>query len=661
MTSFWLILLASRVVSASPDESMRTTAWPTQATVTLTGCGACTSGAAMIRVPPALRSVGDPEDGSDLLLLDAAGQPVPFAVARGNAPADRTSLREWRTDTENVLNIDAPALSIDGLEFDIDGTATVGRVTVKDAATGAVLAGPTLIWTHEVGALRTVDITPTTRALRVEFVWLGRAPQRLPRVTGLRRPAPSLSPDRLTVPVVDQRIQEDGWVSYTLQMDNPLPVRALDLRAAEGAVISRDVNVAALTGGGQSTTHLGSGHITRVRVGEATLDAMNVQTQSPPLADRFVVQVASYGQPVLPLPTVDILLEGEALWFEPTGPGPYTLYGGAPSQTRPPSELQVALSELVRLPTTVATVGEATANPDWRSPVDQSGLALPGVTLPSPERFAFRAPITGETGLVRIPVPNEVLAATRPELGDIRITTDTLAQVPFLLRRTALDRVSTVPFDAITRTEDGKLSTLVVPLPDPTLPVATLTLSTPAMAFRRTVTVLKATGNGKEMMPRRSVTWNGADRPGTLGMALDDTFGDKLVIFIDNGDDPPLPIDGATVSTPGWEIVTVLPEGTNWLYFGDPRRSPVDFDLMLYSDTLADSATRTATIGPIEAQTPPPLALVDRASLLGGVVVLVVGLAALTIRLLRAVPPPESSEPSIPSEPTEPGDGVAHA
>ena len=63
--------------------------FPMQATVQLDGCGRCTEGAAVIRVPPALRSVDDPTDGSDLLLLDATGLRCPLPWRRGSRRSRR--------------------------------------------------------------------------------------------------------------------------------------------------------------------------------------------------------------------------------------------------------------------------------------------------------------------------------------------------------------------------------------------------------------------------------------------------------------------------------------------------------------------------------------------------------------------------------------------
>ena len=125
-------------------------------------------------------------------------------------------------------------------------------------------------------------------------------------------------------------------VTYTVQLDTPLPVRAVDMGSAEATVVSRTVRVSEPKAGEyQPEVLIGAAKIKRVRLGGATLDSMRVPLEDPPSSDRFDVQIASEGQPILDIPTVDVLLDGTEVWFEPTGPGPYTLYGGAPPLTRP--------------------------------------------------------------------------------------------------------------------------------------------------------------------------------------------------------------------------------------------------------------------------------------------------------------------------------------
>ncbi len=659
------LLAATLLASPAFAQGESTTAaYPKQATVRLDGCGACDSGAAMVRVPPELRSVDDPADGSDLLLLDTNGQPVPFAVARGEAPPRSSALRVWRTGSPDVYSVDAPPLPIDGMDITVPGGSAVGRVTVTHATTGQVLVGPTLIWTHEVGDHRRVEFAPTLAPLKVSFSWLGRAPTRVPGLTGLQRVPPSMEPDRLVAPVVNRRVTEEGLVDYTVQLDSPMPVDAVDLAAADGSVIARRVEVTEppvetnLTG-----LILASNEVKRVRVGEATLDAMTVPLDRSPRSDRFVVRVSSDGQPVLDMPEVGVLIEGEALWFQPTGPGPYILLAGAPPQTRPPSELQVALAELVRLPFGTGVVSEVTDNPEFIPPVLRSGLASPGRELPQPGNYAYTAEVSGATGMVRIPLGTDIQTASRRHLQDLRLADSEGRQVPFLLRRTRVDPKVTIDFNAVERKEDGGISRLVVPLADPEVDVATVTLETSATAFRRRVTLRRPAASRLE--PLRSVSWNGSDRPGVLGIAVDSVVGDQLIIEIDNGDDPPLPVTGVSVSRPGWEMVAVVPEGGATLYVGDASRAPADFDVQLYADDLTDRASATATVGPLVEQAPPPLALVDRAALFAGLVVLVGGLAGLTVRLVRSVPevdPPDDPEADAPDDTAASSSSeVAHA
>ena len=113
------------------------------------------------------------------------------------------------------------------------------------------------------------------------------------------------------------------------------------------------------------------------------------------------------------------------------------------------------------------------------------------------------------------------------------------------------------PVTPFTRTEDEGISRLRVPVPEGEVPVSTVTLSTDAPTFSRRVTLLRAAG--QVLDPMRSLRWVGSDRPGAITVEVDRIVGDELVVELDNGDDPPLPVDEIALTWPAWELLAVLP------------------------------------------------------------------------------------------------------
>src|SRR5688500_16316275 len=82
---------------------------PLRAEVTLPAAGS-----AAIKVPIGLRWADEPSDGSDLLLVDAAGNEVPFAVVRGGSPNVSVDV-EFRATIDSGEYEVLPSGEIDGL------------------------------------------------------------------------------------------------------------------------------------------------------------------------------------------------------------------------------------------------------------------------------------------------------------------------------------------------------------------------------------------------------------------------------------------------------------------------------------------------------------------------------------------------------------------
>src|SRR5690606_4333829 len=121
--------------------------------------------------------------------------------------------------------------------------------------------------------------------------------------------------------------------------------------------------------------------------------------------------------------------------------------------------------------------------------------------------------------------------------------------------------------------------------------------------------------------------------------------GDRLVVTIENGDDPPLPVEAVELRWPAWELVARLPDEPVALWYGDPRRAAPSYDLALLDGSLRHRAAAPAALGEAEATRAAPLGAIDRALVAGGVGVLVLGLAGRLLALIHATPEDPDSEP----------------
>lgn len=625
------ILLFGAALAADSDR------FPVQAEVTLPDCASCASGDGVYRitVPPTLRTADEPDAGTDLQLVGPDGAVIPIAIARGAEPPDRVSLRDWPRDDGRLIEVDATDRPIDGLLVELPRQPAMAEVRVEANVGGAWVpwGSPTRVWQHELGDQDVVDLPATRGPLRVHLTPLvGSWRWSRVDVDGFRRTDASVPEVDIRLPVAASQLEEDGWSRHVVPLPAALPVKAITLHA-EGEVFSRDVAVESRRREGGYGAPDVVGVVQRVDIGGAAIDLTRVPVRPHARGDTLVVYVRDGQNAPLQVPEVTVHLHGLELLVRQPGPGPWTLQAGAEAGTGARHDLNLAVPELRRLAEASAIVAETTPNPAYRTPEDRSGLAAPGPEVDL-SRYTWRLPVEGPPGLARIALPPDVIGSGDPSWRDIRLITEGDQQVPRILQRSAIDP-DLGPLD-FTREEQGGRSILRVPMPEPGVPVASVTLETDALLFSRRITLQRVEGG--VLVPLRTYRWVGEDRPTAVSLHVDDLVGDELVITVDNGDDPPLRITGVSATRPGWEVLAVLPDAPLWIYGGGPEGGPPEYDLDLLAGDLDRRAAQSVTAGALEPLEKPPPSPVERAVLFGGLGVLVAGLGLLTLRLLRAVP-----------------------
>ena len=597
------------------------------------------TGTVRIHIPPELRTPGDPADASDLLLVDAEGRPVPVARIDTQAKWDANwfgDAAEVPTAVPDVWEIDVGQRPVDGLRIAVASVGLGITATVRDED-GEIVGGPTLVWRMNHASQDIVPIEPSSGKLLVTLQHHGHAPRHAADIRPLRLVELGVEDETLRVPITEIVVQENGWVRYDIDLPRPLPVKGVRVLASE-PIFDRMASVQSIPWESTPTAQLTyllypdqSHPIRRVRFGEVAVDASEVPVRLSD--DRLALLIDSNRRSALDVTEVDLVLPGVHLLVTDAGPGPHTLYAGAPMGTSPLWDLAAATPELARVSVEVVEPSAPRANLAWVPPEVRANLVAPSTEI-ALDGFAWRRPVEGQ-GLMRIPLSDDVLAHSRANLSDLRLVTDDGLQVPYLLRRRggehAWEDLET------TRTERGKTSIISITLPYADTPVSSVHLATSAPVFERQVTLSRPAG--AQLSPLRTVRWVATDRPGTLGIDVGGRVGATLVIQIENGDDPPLPIDDIEVRWPAWELIAVLPEGPVSLYSGDPRRQAPDYDISLLSEEVRVRAVDVATLGDRTSVEPPPLSGLDKGLLGAGVAILMMGLLGLLLALLRAADP----------------------
>jgi len=617
-------------------------AFPYRADVTLPS-----TGVSRIAVPVALRSAGDPADGSDLMLVNAAGDRVPFAVRRGNdAPRLIAGHRgsafgsddlAWSpTGDAATFRVEVTGRPVDGLEITLPHQPLAATATVRQD--GRIVA-ERLIYNVASGSNTVVPLPPTVGTFELTLTYHGAGATRPQRVDGLRYPGPYLPDERVDVPVEGWRTLEDGWARYDILLPEPYPVKQLDLHPTEVLFERSWSLIAPLSADGLVDRPYGyEAPIRRLAVGGASIDQTTVQVPGD-VQRRLALFIDGDDGRYLTIPSVTATFPAEELVVRDPGAGPFTLYAGAPAGTTPPSDLQFALPELVRVAEAQVLPGDRQPNPAYVAPEQRSGAGLPGSELQRSD-FDWSAPVEGVTGLARVPLTPAVLSTARADLGDLRLVNSSNRQIPYLLRHQGLRQSwGELP---MTRREDGSVSYIEVTLPDRNMLVADVTLRTSATHFDRSIAVMRP--RGKTLQTVRAFQWTGGPTTAPLNLDLQERFGDKLVVRIDNGDNPPLPIGAIEASWPRWELVALIPSDGAELLYGAGRLNRPSYDLHLLEQQLRQRVEAEATLGAPQVIAPAALPLLDRGILGAGVAVMGLGLLGLILGMLRHLLPKDEPE-----------------
>lgn len=613
--------------------------YPWSAVVDTSSCEACQAGQGAVRVsiPPLLRSQGEPDDHTDLLLVDAAGEVVPVAWISGRGAPYSESVDVLPTEDPQVVLIEAVDRPMDGLELTlpVNPSAATAQVLVQEEEDGEWLphGEPALLWNTSDSSHTALRFPPTSGPLRVQLQYHQREPDALPRASLVRLPQPSLEPVSLTVPVQVVALHESGWVSYQAELPHALPAQRL-IPEIEQPLFQRQARIPGEDEPLDTAySYVSEYTIRRTRIGGAQVEDVSLPWPAHHGGRQVVVQVHTQGSPPLDIPSLSLELEGlEAVVLDPP-PGPWTLYGGAPQGTSPVHDLRAAAPELWRMAQVVVEADAVVDNPAYQPPELRGGLALPGAELDQ-RRFAWEREVQAQPGLVAIPLPAEVLAEAASDLSDLRLVDHQGRQIPYLLRQRLGDHTWTEL--EVAREEDGSTSNIRVTVPQPEVPVAGITLHTEAPLFSRRVSLSRA--NGAHLETLRAYDWTGQDHPTTLRLELDQVVGETLLVQVDNGDDPPLPLEVVALHWPARELLAWIPEGGASLLYGHPDLSSPWYDLALLREELSRRPAAQATLGPAVSLEPLAPSLLDRIVLGAGLLVLVLGLLVLTLSLLRKVP-----------------------
>lgn len=299
-----------------------------------------------------------------------------------------------------------------------------------------------------------------------------------------------------------------------------------------------------------------------------------------------------------------------------------------------------------------ATVSALRENPSYRAPEALPGLGGPGAPIDlSP--WGFRKSVRLGTGTIhQLELDLDVLSHAARGTEDLRLAREG-RQVPFVVETTSLSRP--IPLQLLPEPDPKRpaLSRGLIALPRKRLPVRRLTFMASETVFHREARLLEDVPDDRgvvQRVQRASTTW--IRRPGATAAPLvldllQEPHGDRLILEVENGDNPPLTLKEEKAWIPLTRILFKTAPGPDLhLYYGNRKAHAAEYDLALAAPQLLAAARLEASLGSEEALAAAPRHEQGSSGsgtwIFWGVLALVVAGLLLVITRMLPAPPPES-------------------
>lgn len=597
---------ANAVAGVNPSE------WPRQLDVPV-----ATPGLTRLELPPAALA-STRADRGDLRLLDPEGQEVPWRLHRAIAAEpprallaagriaarieDRRSVLEFETGTGRPLA---------GLRIATSASGFFKAATLdaqRDGGWERLATGIPLYRDYQGATELRIDFSPGSwRRMRITLDDRRSSPIPVQSVDLFASPA---NPIPITpVPAVVRARSEDGgttrlhvdlgaagldvaWIE--LETPEPLftrPVRVQSEHVAGDALLTEDLV--------RSVVHRVPGDPREAEESRR----IRVERQVP---TREVVLLVDNGDsPPLAATAVRVGLHPQRVEFWAVRAGTHRLLSGNAFATAPRYDIsRLALPQDVA-PVELVAPAAWTANPAYREAgVGPDFLGIGAPFAPKGWRHARR--LSAAAGSAELELPADVVAAARPDLGDLRIVRSG-RQVPYVVDRQRLVRALPVAVNAEPRRDGSRRSAWRLET-QKGVAAAVLRLDTPQAAFSRGVRwVEMAEGRDGARWTNvlASAEWTRVPGAAAKPLALVPSAaprGGTSWVEVEDGDNPPLPALTAAAEYATARLLFLSPGGDALeLHYGNPEAVAPRYDLAVLADRLNASTRSAATLGPAEA------------------------------------------------------------
>jgi Protein of unknown function (DUF3999) len=660
--AFALALAATCAAAITPTE------WQHRQTLNVTA-----PGLTKLILPAATFDAAQPQL-SDLRLIDAAGQELPYLLdrdARADGPEAISPLnpKAFRSvptgdTTQLIIETGTPSF-LDAVELETSVPFFLKAAHVEISADGVEWQslGAALPVFRQFGAAQ-LRLSLGHRTAAFVRVTLDDFRSRQVAFTGAKlfpastRPAPpALAPlgARIT-----RREEFAGETVLTVTLDGrhvSLASLALD---AKDPLFMRRVAVSVREARDATSVEkiIGTGTLYRITLdGAPTRTQLDVPLYFTPLTRDLLVHIDNGDSPPLVLEGVQAQQHPVTLLFLTPAAGAYTLLSGNPQVAAPRYDLAGFAGEMRKASATAVACGELEAMPDYRARDSLASPPLPDVPLTgSPldiQDWKFARPIKlTRAGVQELELDPEALAGARADFADLRLLRDG-NQIPYVLEQPALARSLLLTPVSVPDAKRPSVSVWQLPLPQANLPLRRIVLTSATPLFQRQIRLYEKLTDQNGAAYENTLangSWNRTPEPGVPETKPFDLSGrihtPVLWIETDNGDNPPIALSGSQAVYPVVRLVfkTAETEGFT-LAYGNPASAAPRYDLSLVAAKLVASSREVAQfgVGPASGSAKKTFGGMSGGPFFWGALALVVVVLLVTVAKLLPKPNPPAN------------------
>lgn len=451
-------------------------------------------------------------------------------------------------------------------------------------------------------------------------------------------------------PVEMSEAGREGVTRYRLQASSLLPFDEVEIMADDSAFARGVRLIEAVDGAGRVREELlGQGRIFRLRSGDSVVAGESVRFRTRNgVGGTLYLEVDNAASP--PLRELKVRLHGSRLrLLFPASGHALSLYYGNPATRAPTYDLETLRPRMAQtLPTAFAEVGAEAVNPHFLREPPLRFAAVLGASLdPAPwQHERALAPVLAED-VYTLTLKAEDLAASRPDLADLRVVNEDDRQVPFLIERDFSEERIPLSVEHGPSKAPGRSHFQLLPpgtLPrDGAVRLSGIELGIADAFFERPARLISVSGGSRR---ERTFHLALARRPpasGPLWFATTATLG-PVRLEVDDGDNAPLEIGSAVAVVRVPRLVFKSAPGTLRLLLGNPEAEPPRYDLaglrrelLAYSALPANAFEIVANPSKGSAWFSSLPGASSGAMVWGGIIAAMLVLLALTLRTIRSV------------------------